>query len=382
MRFSRYAPATLILSVIGAVGCIAAVSCWTSARMAASLRTERLEVMERIIQTKVEDAETRALSAAEILAAIPAVRRAFAARDKEGLYRITRDAFEALKAKYGISQAQFHLAPAISFLRLHNPGRPQEDLSGYRKIVVEVNQTGALRRGIEITASGLGILGTVPMTDEDGTPTGSFEVGMQVAPLLDGLRKDHGFEFALFINKDSLLEVATAMGRGIYDRRNTFGPFINYYSTHEDLMSGLVTVDDIDVTDDTGYVRSFAGEAFGVLLQPVYSYAGHQIGVLAAARTFDDIESRSGQALIWQALAAALAVVMLSGIILIVVRGFLLRPLQLIGHRFESLAGGGRSEAIDAAAVACHELRALAASYEKLRGRRERASRENSGSLS
>ena len=58
---------------------------------------------------------------AEMVATLPAVREAFAARDREGLLAQCAEMFKRQKERYGVDQAQFHIPPAVSFLRLHAP---------------------------------------------------------------------------------------------------------------------------------------------------------------------------------------------------------------------------------------------------------------------
>ena len=53
--------------------------------------------------------------------------------------------------------------------------------------------------------------------------------------------------------------------------------------------------------------------------------------------------------------------------ILVVLRGFLLRPMQMITERFASLADGDRSQPIEQPETLCQEMRDLAATYERLR---------------
>jgi sensor histidine kinase regulating citrate/malate metabolism len=167
----------MISMVIAVIATISLVSYLISHRMVDSFEGEQFSLMGKITQSQLTGAEGKAISVAEVIAAMPAVKTAFAARNRDELLAITQDAYRALDEKYGISQAQFHLPPALSFLRLHNPKKFGDDLS-YRNIVVEVNRTNAIRKGLEITSSGVAIFGTRPMTDEAGKAIGSFEVGL------------------------------------------------------------------------------------------------------------------------------------------------------------------------------------------------------------
>ncbi len=60
------------------------------------------------------------------------------------------------------------------------------------------------------------------------------------------------------------------------------------------------------------------------------------------------------------------AIVILAGVIRVVIRGFLLRPLDALSTRFAALAGGDRSKPADVEGM-CEELQTLAGHYDTLR---------------
>jgi hypothetical protein len=59
--------------------------------------------------------------------------------------------------------------------------------------------------------------------------------------------------------------------------------------------------------------------------------------------------------------------VLLAGMILIVVRGLLLRPLEMLSQQFVKLAEGRRDQPIAEAETLCDEMQALAQAHEQLR---------------
>lgn len=369
MKFGKSAPAILITAVVVVIATLSFVSNLISHQMAASFEEAQFELVSQIVQSRLVGAENRAISAAEAVAAMPGVKKAFAARDRAELLAMTKDAYAVQHEKYGISQAQFHLAPAMSFLRVHNPDKFGEDLSAYRQIVVEVNQTNAIRKGIEVTTSGIGVFGTLPMLDEAGKNTGSFEMALELGPLLDDLKKEHGFEMALFVDEKILRETATSLKGDIFNEQNRVGKYVKFYATHSDLVRPLVTDGDINITENSHYVRDSAGLPYGVLLQPVFNYAKKQIGVLAVAKNFSATRSADKQAIIWQTLLGIVAIVLLTGVVLMVISGMLLQPLKVVSERLAALAGGDVQQA-PMPDPACDEIRQLAGSYEQLRAQK------------
>lgn len=366
MTFRTSAAAVLIAAVVVVIAVVSIISNTISHRMAASFEDAQFALMGEILQSKLRGAEGKAIAAAEMIAAMPAVKKAFAARDRAALLAATQAAFSVQKEKYGISQGQFHLPPAVSFLRLHNPAKFGDDQAAYRNLVVEVNRTGEIRKGVEITTSGIGIFGTLPVAGDSGGPAGSFEMAYEFGPLLDELKNAYGFELALFVEEKALRETATSLGSEVFDDQNRFGDHINFYSTHTALLRSLVAGGDLAIREESRQLRESAGVSYGVLLVPVYNYAKKQIGVAALASDFSALRSADRQALVWQALLGILATIALVGVILTVIRGMLLQPLSVLGKQIDA-AAGGEDTAITPPAAAGAELRELAGHCERLR---------------
>lgn len=379
MKFRKSAPAILISAVILTVATISIVSNFISHRMAASFEAGQFALMGKIMQSKLNGAEGKAIAAAETIAAMPAVKKAFAAHNRDELLAITQQAFRVQHEKYGLSQAQFHLAPAVSFLRVHNPEKFGDDQARFRQMVVEVNRANSIRKGIEITTSGIGIFGTMPVTDERGITVGSFEAGMEFGPLLDELKKVYGFELVLLIDEKILHETATSLKSDIFSEENRVGSYVKFYSTHPELMRTLVGDSDVAGAEESHYLREASGVPYGVLLQPVYNYAKQPIGIVAIAADFSKTRSADGQAAVWQTLLGVLSVVLLTGIILIVIRGMVLRPMQVLNEHVQALAADEKARELPGVDSWCDEMRDLAGSCELLA---QKAEDKNKGDAS
>ena len=104
-----------------------------------------------------------------------------------------------------------------------------------------------------------------------------------------------------------------------------------------------------------------------MLIYPLHLSNGDVVGSIVVARDFSPTREAAGRSLVWQTLLAIFAVVVLAGSVLIVIRGFLLRPLATITERYRDLAVGDRSKKIDHIEFMPEELRALAEQHEVLR---------------
>ena len=366
MKFRYSAPVVMVTAILLVVATISAASYVISHRMVDAFEKAQFILMGSMLQSKFRGAEGKAIATAETMAAMPAVQKAFAEKNRPALLATVKDAFAVQHEKYGISQAQFHLAPAESFLRVHRPENFGDDQSAFREMVVEVNRERAIRKGIEITTSGVGVFGTLPMQGADGKAAGSFEVGMEIGPLLDELKKAYGFELALYIDEKSLRDTAKSLKADIFNDRNRVGPYVKFYATHPELLRSLVGDGDVNLTEEATYMRDSGGVPYGVLLQPVYNYAKKPIGLVAVAANFSPTRSADGQAVAWQGLLGVLAAVFLIGVSLVVVRGVLLRPMEVLTAHVSALADGQAGVEKPATNDWCDEMKQLDAQCERL----------------
>lgn len=103
---------------------------------------------------------------------------AFANRDRHRLKQLTLSSYNILY-NFGIKQYQFHLPDNRSFLRVHKPDYHGDDLSDFRKMVVDVNSTQIAIKGIEEGVAGLGVRHIAPVFFE-GVHIGSVELGISL----------------------------------------------------------------------------------------------------------------------------------------------------------------------------------------------------------
>jgi HAMP domain-containing protein len=326
--------------------------------------------MRDVLASVNKTTEEKALVRAELISSMPAVRKAFAARDRAALLAECKDMFEEQKDKYGMERGQFHLPPATSFLRLHAPDKFGDDQSN-RPMLVDVNKNKVHRKGIVLGASGVSVTSIVPMEGADDKQNGSFEMGLELGPMLDQIKQTYGMEASVYIDERMLREAATELRGDVLSEKNRVGKYVRFYSTHSELSRALVKDTDIEVTAEVSYDRVANGTPWGVQLVPLYDYANKQIGVVALAKDFSAVTAMEARARVWQMLGALFAIVLLTGMILMVLRGTLLRPLASLNARMAALAAGDASQPAEPSGTYCEELDALAGSYERLREQRK-----------
>lgn len=368
MRFRRSAPSLLIGSVVVVVALMAALTHRLTSGMTQAVEEGQFALMRSIVTSSLDGASSRALARADMVAQLPSVQAALAARDRPRLLAETADMFRAQHDRFGVDQMQFHLAPAMSFLRLHLPAQHSDDLASFRPMVVAVNQSQTPRSGLAIARAGPAIFGVVPVRDPQGHHVGSFEVGIEFGSVLDAMKSTFGLDAVVFIEERPLRTIATNLGGDVLNEQNRVGRYIKFHATNWALMQRVVDAPSLaSVNEPTQYTRDALGVPYGVLLVPLRNSAGQPMGVIAVARDFSGSRAAEGRSLVWQCLLAVFAIVLLAGAILVVLRGVLLRPLAGLSERFAALASGDRSQGVEDADGLCDELRDLAAQHEKLR---------------
>ncbi|MFN0071143.1 MAG: cache domain-containing protein [Chloroflexota bacterium] len=326
-------PALLIGAVFIVINANALLSHRVFGGLTESVEVSQFASVEAIVTASLRDAENRALARAQMIADMPSTRSAFAGRDAAARDRLLSEygtMFAVQRDKAGVDQMQFHVPPATSFLRLHAPGLYGDDLTEFRPLVVAVSRDQIARKGPAVARTGPAVFGVVPVYDDQQRAMGTFEVGIDFGPILDTLKADHGLELALLINEETLRKFGSPdFTAPLLNEQNRVGRFVKTNATHWDLLKQLVTASEVAALDGTEhYTGSIDRRPYGVVLIPVRNFAGDTMGLIAAAKDFSPSRAAAGQSAVLQGLLAIFAVVALSSVILLVVRGMLLDPLN------------------------------------------------------
>ncbi|MCR6629228.1 MAG: methyl-accepting chemotaxis protein [Magnetospirillum sp.] len=266
-----------------------------------------------------------------MVAETPDVKTAFAARDRDRLAQLFVEPFAALKNTYGVDQMQFHVPPATSFFRVHMPKKFGDDLSSFRRTVVEANRGGKPVMGLENGVGGLGIRSVQPVR-VDGQLIGTVEFGMNFGQALaDTFKKEFGVEVALHAAK-----AAVQQGGGVKDEYKTLASTAKEpFFTEEEWRQAL---------DGRQILKR--GERDGVpvtaVAAPVPDYAGKPAAVVELV--MDSSEYAAQYAAARNTALAVVGAVLLAGLAVAwaLARG-IAQPLEGITAVMRRLAGGDLS---------------------------------------
>jgi methyl-accepting chemotaxis protein len=205
------------------------------------------------------------------------------------------------------------------------------------------------------------IFGVAPVQDQAGQHVGSVEFGLDFGPLLNRMKAAYGIEFSLYIDEQALREFATGVNPAVFGEQNRAGSYVRFHTTNAALFKSLAGDSDlVAVTEPKTYTRDAQDTPYGVLLFPIRDNAGNRIGLIAVARDFSPSRAAAGRSMLWLIAASIFAIVLLAGMILVVIRGFVLRPIEVLDRRMEALAAGERTFLIEDSDKFCDEVRSLA----------------------
>lgn len=176
MRLRTHLALAICGSLVVAAALFFAASWWITGTMISTSLDRRLEEETMRFDAEVQGETARGRSLAVAMASMPAVVDAFEKGDRERLLHEVEGAYAALRDE-GIIQFHFHVAPGISFLRVHQPEKFGDDLTGFRHTVVEANKKAQVVEGLETGKAGSAIRVVAPVRRGDKL-LGTVEFGI------------------------------------------------------------------------------------------------------------------------------------------------------------------------------------------------------------
>ena len=270
--------------------------------------------------SRLDQDSQRAAAMSAVVAAIPAVQEAMAKNDRDALLRLFGSSFAPLKSAYGVEQFQFHTPPATSYLRVHQPAKFGDDLSGFRKTVVAANADQKTIVGLEGGVAGLGIRGVVPIA-LTGKHLGSVEFGLTFGQsFFEEFKRTRRVDISFRVAENAAFK--------------TFGG----------------TLADRSFFDQADYGNA-GGGAFlmrqgklgetpvAALLGPIKDFSGKSIGVVEIVMDNSEYVSSIEQARLLAITIAVVGLLLAAGAGLLIAQG-ISRPIRAMTQAMRDLAAG------------------------------------------
>jgi len=295
------------------------------AALESSMRRE-LTLVGKLLQNSIDAQIGKGSARAALISSLPSVQQAFRARDRDELIHQLLGPMIIQREQFDVREAQFHLPPASSYLRLFKLDEPPgEDLSSIRSMVVATNQQQTPHEGISIGRRGISLRGVYPVADSEGH-IGSFEIGMDFVDVIRNVKDTTGFEAAVLVDRRLMRDIATLVPAP--EDYKLLGDYQMVVATNWAFIKPLLSPEKLQTVrkpwQDTKVV---GGETFGGAAIPLWDPTGNLIGYAVAARSFEHHVKQRNWAIVRSAAMAGLQVLLLAGVVLLILNGMLLRPL-------------------------------------------------------
>ena len=332
------------------------------------------------IYTSIDQLGTKALDLSSIFTEIPEVQTAYRLAllgdqndendhemqlAREHLRKVMAPYISGYKRQTGQEtlQLHFHTSSARSLVRLWRDGWQakrdgkkldiSDDLSSFRKTVVEINQGDHKPiKGIEIGRGGFALRGLSPITSQDGKHLGSCEVLIPFADVITANHTNDSYQVAVYMLAD-FLPIATKLQdpakNPVLD-----GKYVFLSSTSPKVTDPLLTAAVLDhgrqaeqhEVIDHHYVNVF----------PINDYSGKMVGMIALVYNMETIEQlttdikAAGVATIgklnWRFGSGATVLVVIIFAILFLITQRVIGPLQRIVGAAHGVAVGDLSQTV------------------------------------
>ncbi|MGX9963831.1 cache domain-containing protein [Roseomonas sp. F4] len=326
----------VILVTIAGTGLVIGGLCLFLFEQLAATRAQDGEAALRALANQVEEeiaGTARDLAArADLIAHMPPIRAALAEQDRAALVALMGESYAALNARYGLTNAQVNSAATNTVLhRFHSPRDAGDDFTRNRQIIVATHGANQAQMGVEIGASGVRVRGAAPVSTD--RVLGSVEFGVELQPLLEALRARTNADFATLIDR-RLIPTTTAGDVRLFGslRGDSATTWPLVVRLHETLAITLVK-------EPVFSFPNIHGVPFGAATIPLLDYSGAEIGVIIAMTSLAPEQRTLRRLAVATAAAGLIAWIGLAGIILLLFRGLVLRPVSIIAEALEAPGG-------------------------------------------
>ncbi len=337
-------PTLLFFSVLMAA--VVIYNAVSSTQQLKQAEQERLGVMEKTIQARVKAEEDFAVALAIESAQTPEIAKAFAEQDRARLQLLTYPSYQELNERFDIPQYQFHLAPAISFLRLHNLEAYGDDLSAFRSTVLKANEENRVVSGIEVGRAGLGIRGVSPV-EYEGKPIGTVEFGLNLdKKLLETLKEEYGYDFQISISKE-VAKISTLVAPEEYADISSENILILASTLDSPYLSG----DDIYtqvLQGKEGIIeyKSINGRDYAIYTTPIIDFSGKVIGTLDIISDHTEVAQQQRQEFI-TSFGILLSILLIIGFGSAAIARNVLSPIGTLTNAANAIAAGNFEQNVE-----------------------------------
>ena len=273
---------------------------------------------------------------AHSVAGMPSIQDNVMYQGREMLLDVAAPLYAGLKNIIDLNVFHFHLPPATSFLRLQKPEKFGDDLSGFRKTVVSVNQTQKDAVGIEAGVAGISIRAVVPVLFLNKKHVGSVEFG---APIDDSLLQ----QIKTSLNE----EIAVLVPDGEAFKFQAKTDDLTVADSQYPFLRDMLQSEDVKVqrSQKNGHDRMTA-------YARLVDYSGQSVGVLTISKDIGPIIAAARKSALLSAGIGLIALLSIQTFVYFLFVRLIDRPIIRLTSLLESASQGNLTTDFDTAQIA------------------------------
>jgi len=192
---------------------------------------QKIKGVDQLFQGYLSE-EARFLSAQiDMVKKNKSLQRPFLLKKREALYKQAKPVFEKLLAQHKITHFYFTDLFRTTFLRVHNPGRFNDEID--RFTTIKAQREKKIASGIELGAFGTFTLRVVQPWIIDGKLEGYIELGMEIEHIAPKIKKIMDSDLFFMINKSDLSRSKWEEGVQMMGKKGNWDLFPDFVVTDQ-----------------------------------------------------------------------------------------------------------------------------------------------------
>lgn len=336
MTIAQKVHVPLIASII--IGFIVVlINYWLSVdQIREDIYANQAKEMKTVFNEAIEAKNSVGITNAIGIAKNSAVVNGLISEDREGTLKSLKSLSKEYKehTKFGNIKIHVHDKEVRSFLRVWKPEKHGDDLSSFRKTILEVKKTQKPLVAIEIGVAGLELRGIAPIIS-GGEYAGSVEFMQGLNSVVKDIRSN--FETELIIALDNrFLENAKELSDAPKIGKN-FTLAVKQDVVDKTFLSELSTV------EFDPKASSFSTEHYYVSPIAIKDFSGEVVGYAFSAKKLESVENlinQSEDSLLRQVLIMTVLDAVILILLIVIVRRAVTEPIQNLDTIAQELASG------------------------------------------
>ncbi len=265
--------------------------------------------------------------------------KAFSNNDRTFLSEKYLNMFQAiLKPRFHVNIFQFHKPPAISFLRIHKPEKFGDDLSAFRKTVVNVNQKQIVQAGIEVGKYGASIRVVYPLYYAE-KHIGSVELGSDFIELMNHIAHSLKLQFAIGVKEDILNTAGFKLKTESQIKDRT-----KFYHFSDSESKYVVTNSNLD---GKAHFITHNSKTIGYSSFPIKDFTGQEIGTVVIVEDITEFANSVNQSALIRVIILLALIVIIGLVLYVILTRNVFVPLQLAADNLDKVAEGDLTVAME-----------------------------------